>query len=164
MPEKSKVAPFDPASIPGLSSTAREAVGAVFEAMTAWQSETAKVGEKNSKQVFEKMATAATVLGWPEQVVDAARTQMQSISDMQIKAMDHVRTVWEEQLKVPHPTASADAMLSKLKSMPGPGGAGHWPNAEALQTAATAPLAMWMEFGQQWQKFWLDSMNKGQRS
>ena len=74
---------FDLGSIPGLSNKARDAVGAVFEAMTAWQSETAKLGEKNSKQVLDKMAAAAAALGWPEQIVDAARTQIQSVGEMQ---------------------------------------------------------------------------------
>ena len=162
MAEKSEARTFDPTSIPGLSSKAREAVTSVFEAMTAWQSETAKVGEKNSKQVFDKMATAAAALGWPEQIVDAARAQIQGIGDMQAKTMEQIRNAWEEQLKNPT-AASPEAMLSKLKSMPGFGSASNLPNAEALQAAATAPLALWMEFGKQWQQFWLDSLNKSNR-
>ena len=162
MAEKSEALTFDLTSIPGLSSKAREAVTSVFEAMTAWQSETAKVGEKNSKQVFDKMATAAAALGWPEQIVDAARAQIQGIGDMQAKTMEQIRNAWEEQLKNPA-AASPEAMLSKLKSMPGFGTASNLPNAEALQAAATAPLALWMEFGKQWQQFWLDSQNKSNR-
>ena len=89
----------------------------MFEAMTAWQSETAKVGEKNSKQVFDKMATAAAALGWPEQIVDAARAQMQGVGEMQTKTMEHIRHAWEEQLK--NPTApSPEAMLSKFHRCP----------------------------------------------
>jgi hypothetical protein len=48
-------ASFDPKSVPGLSDKAKEAVGAVFEAMTQWQSETTKLSEKNTKQLLEKM-------------------------------------------------------------------------------------------------------------
>ena len=59
MAKKFEARTFDPTSIPGLSSKARGAVISVFEAMTAWQSESAKLGEKNSKRVFDKMATAA---------------------------------------------------------------------------------------------------------
>ena len=162
MPQKSEAPTLDLTSIPGLSNKAREAVSAVFEAMTVWQSETAKVGEKNSKQVLDKMATAAAALGWPEQIVDAARAQIQGIGQIQAKTMEHISAAWEEQLKNPT-AASPEAMLSKLKSMPGFEPAGNWPNAEALRTAATAPLALWMEFGKQWQKFWLDSMNKTNR-
>ena len=158
---------FDPASIPGLSNEAREAVSAVFKAMTAWQSETAKLGEKNSKQVFDKMATAASALGWPEQIVDAARTQMQTIGEMQTKTMEHIRQAWEEQLKLPNAAmASPDAFLSKFQAMPNLGAAGSFPNADALRAAAAAPMALWMEFGRQWQQLWLenlDRMNKATR-
>ena len=76
---------FNPISIPGLSNDAREAVNAALKAMSAWRNETADTSQKNSKQVIEKMATAAAALGWPEQIVDAARAQMQTITEMQIK-------------------------------------------------------------------------------
>ena len=165
MPEKSQAPTFDPKSIPGLSSKAREAVTSVFEAMTAWQSETAKIGEKNSKQVFDKMATAAAALGWPEQIVDAARAQMHGIGEIQAKTMEHIRGAWEEQLKNPT-VPSPEAMLSKFPTMPNLGSAGGLPDAEGLRAAAAAPMALWMEFGKQWQQLWfetLDRMNKANR-
>jgi len=45
------------------------------------------------------MAAAAQVLGWPEQIVDASRAQMQSITKMQIQTMDQMMDAWEEQIK-----------------------------------------------------------------
>ena len=151
---------FNPMAVPGLSNKAREAVKAAFDAMSAWRNEITAASESNSQQVLDKMAKAAAALGWPEQVVDAARAQMQSIGEMHIKTMDHIIGAWEEQLKSPNPTAAPSAMLSKLNSIPGFGPAGPLPGADALQAAATAPLHLWMEFGKQWQKFWLDSMSK----
>jgi hypothetical protein len=110
------------------------------------------------------MTKAAAAFGWPAQVVDAANAQMQAVAEMQTKTMDHIRSAWEEQLRSPNPmAASPEAMLSKLKSMPAFGPAANWPNAEALQAAATAPLALWMEFGKQWQKFWTDALEKTKR-
>ena len=160
-------ASFDPASIPGLSNTAREAVSAVFDAMTTWQKETAKLGEKNSNQVLDKMATAAAALGWPQQIVEAARAQIQGVGEMQTNAMQQLRQAWEEQLKLPNATiASPEAFLSKLQTMPNLGAASSFPNAEALRAAAAAPMALWMEFGKQWQQMWLealDRVNKGNR-
>src|SRR5581483_3499911 len=111
------------------------------------------------------MATAAAALGWPKQIVDAARAQMQSITEAQTKVMEQIRSAWEAQLKLPNPTAAApDAMLSKLKAMPGFGAAGAWPNAEAFQSAATAPLAFWMDCGKQWQKFWTESLEQSSKA
>ena len=54
------------------------------------------------------MAAAAATLGWPEQVVDAARTQLQSIAELQTKTMDHMMDAWEEQVKLPNPMAADD--------------------------------------------------------
>jgi hypothetical protein len=167
MSRESEARGFDATAISGISKKAQEAVQGVFEAMTAWQSETAKVGEKNSKQVLDKMVTAAAALGWPEQIVEAARAQIQSVGEMQTKTMEHIRRAWEEQLKSPNPaTASPEAILSKLQAMPNIGAAGSLPNADALRAAAAAPMALWMEFGKQWQQLWLetlDRMNKANR-
>src|SRR5215468_9169275 len=132
---------FNATWAPKLSDEARRAVNDAFDAMSAWRIETAKNAEKNSEQVIEKLAAAARTLGWPEQIVDATRTQMQSITKMQIQTMDQMMDAWEEQIKSPNPmTGSPSAMLSKLKSLPGVSPAGSWPNASAL---ATNPMQFW---------------------
>src|SRR5262249_62185430 len=76
---------FNLMSVPGLSDEAREAVNAAFDAMSTWRIETAESSEKNSERVIEKMAAAAQALGWPEQIVDDTRAQLQSITKMQIQ-------------------------------------------------------------------------------
>ena len=70
-------------------------------------------------------------------------------------------TSWrEEQLKLPNPmTASPSAMLSRLKSMPTLGSVGHSQSADAFQMAAMNPLQMWVQFAEQWQKSWTDTMS-----
>jgi hypothetical protein len=156
---------FNAMSAPGLSSKAREAVNAAFDAMSTWRIEAANTSEKNSKIVIEKMAAAAAALGWPQQIVDAARAQMQSVTEMQIKTMDQLMDAWEEQLKLPDPTtASPSAMLSKLKSLPGFGRSGGWPNADAFQMAAMNPLQFWMQFAEQWQRAWGEAMTSWARA
>jgi len=105
------------------------------------------------------MAAAARALGWPEQVVDTIRAQMQSITKMQIQTMDQMMDAWEEQIKSPNPmTVSPSAMLSKLKSLPGISPTGSWPNASAL--AVTNPMQFWMQWAEQWQKAWADAMRR----
>jgi len=154
---------FDPMSIPGLSSRARETVNATFEAMSSWRSEVADSSEKHIKRVIENMAAAAAELGWPEQVVDAARTQLQNLTETQIRIMDQLMDAWEAQLKLPD-LASPSAAPNKLKAAPG--SPGSWP-ADAFQMGVTTPLQFWMSFAGQWQKSWTDMMtswSKGQRS
>ncbi len=141
---------FSPISIPGLSNKSREAVNAALDAMSSWRNETADASEKSGREVVEKMAEAAKALGWPEQVVETARTQIQAVAEVQIKTMDQIMDTWEEQLKLPDPTtASPSAMLSKLKSSPSlaPGD---------LQIAN--PMQVWLQFLEQSQKSWAEAM------
>jgi hypothetical protein len=148
---------FNATWAPKLSDEARRAVNDAFDAMSAWRIETAKNNEKNSEQVIEKLAAAARALGWPEQIVDATRAQMQSVTKMQIQTMDQMMDAWEEQIKSPNPmTGSPSAMLSKLTSMPGASPAGAWPSANAL--GATNPMQFWTQWMEQWQKACADAM------
>jgi hypothetical protein len=136
---------FNPMSIPGLSNKAREAVKDALDAMSDWRTEAADDSERNTKRVLEKMAAAAAALGWPEQIVDATRAQLEGIAEMQIRTIDRMMDAWEEQLKEPL-TTSPSAMLSRLNASPNFG------------SAAANPLQFWMQSVEQWQRFWTDSM------
>ena len=151
---------FNPMSVAGLSDEARQAVNTAFDAMSAWRIEIANTNEKNSEQVIEKMAAAARELGWPEQIVDATRTQFQSITKMQIQMIDQMMDIWEEQIKSPSPMTASSAMLSKLKSLPGVP-AGTWPNANTLAGAAMNPMQFWVQWAEQCQKAWADAVGVG---
>jgi hypothetical protein len=153
---------FNSMSVAGLSDEARQAVNTAFDAMSAWRIDIANSNEKNSEQVIEKMAAAARALGWPEQIVDATRAQLQSITKMQIQMMDHMMDVWEEQIKSPNPMTAPSAMLSKLKSLPGVP-AGTWPNADAFAGAAMNPMQFWVQWAEQCQKAWADAVGVGGR-
>ena len=153
MPTEERTQKFNPSSVPGLSTEARKALNAAFDAMSNWRTETVNTSEKGIEQVIEKMAAAARALGWPEQIVDATRAQMQSITKMQIQTMDRLMDAWEEQLKSPDPSA----MLSKLKSLPSFGTGGSWPSADAFQKAAMNPFQAYTQFAAQCQKAWMDA-------
>src|SRR6266566_421481 len=152
---------FEPMWASGLSDEARKAVNAAFDAMSTWRIETANNSEKNSEEVIEKMTAAARALGWPEQIVDATRAQLQSITKMQIQMIDQMMDIWEEQIKSPNPMTASSAMLSKLKSLPGALPAGTWANADAFARPAINPMQFWVQFAEQWQKAWTDAMGMG---
>ena len=93
MPNKSAGAgprSFNAMLVTNLSDEARKAVNEAFDAISNWRSETLSNSEKNSGQVIEKMAAAARALGWPEQVVDTTREQLQNITKMQIETLDRM--------------------------------------------------------------------------
>ena len=140
---------FSPTSVSGLTKEARDGVNAALKSLSDWRNELADTNEKNGKRVLEQMAAAASALGWPEQVVDAARTQLLSIAEIQIKTMDQMMDAWEEQIKMPNPmSASPSAMLSKLQSLPGVGST----------QVPTNPIQLWMQIAEQWQRTWGDAM------
>jgi hypothetical protein len=144
---------FNPTLTTGLTSEAREAVNAALKAMSTWRNELVETSEKNGKRVIEKMAAAATALGWPEPVVDVARTQLQNVAKVQIKTVDQMMDAWEEQIKLPNAmTASPSTMLVKLKSFPSLTATTSWPSAEAFQQATMTPLRFWMQLAEQSQK------------
>ena len=150
--DRSSTRKFDPMAVPGLSNEARDAVNAAFDAMSTWRTEAVNNNEKNLEQVIEKMAVAARSLGWPEQIVDATRSQMQRVTKTQIQTMDQLVDAWEEQIKSPNPTG----MLYKLNSIPGFDPAGTW--AKAAGTSAMNPMQFYMQFAEQGQKAWSDAM------
>jgi hypothetical protein len=110
--------------------------------------------EKNCKRFIEKLAATATALGWPEQIVDVLRSQMQSITEMQIKTIDRIMDTWEEQLKSPI-AASSSAMPSNAKPSPSSGAVGSPLHADVSQMTTMIPLQFWME---KWQKPWTETM------
>jgi hypothetical protein len=114
-----------------------------------------KNNEKNGEQVIEKMAEAARELGWPNQIVDAARMQMEAVVKMQVQTMDRMMDTWEEQIKSLNPSST---MLSKLTSLPNFGPVGSWPNTGNPQMAALNPFQFYIQVAQQWQKIWADAM------
>src|SRR6516164_509357 len=79
---------------PKLSDEAREAISAAFDAIADCHNEVAASSEK----VVTRIAQAARVLGWPDQVVSAMIDQMQTVTKTQIQMMDHTMEVWREQI------------------------------------------------------------------
>jgi len=144
-------------SMPELSNEARDAVKAALDAISTWRIEITNNNEKNCKRVIEKMAAAAAALGWPEQFVETSRAQMQSLTEMQTKAIDRIMDTWEQQLKSPI-AAPPSATPSSTKLSSGSRVVGSSPNGDITQIMAMAPFQFWMGLAEQWQKPWTDAM------
>jgi hypothetical protein len=130
-------------------------VNAAFDAISTWRTETVNTSEKNFDRVIDKMAAAARALGWPEEIADYTRAQMQGIIKMQIQMIDQIMDAWEEQIKSPN---SSSAILLKLKSLPSLSAAGGWPGSATSQMATFNPLGIYIQMAQQWQKACADTM------
>jgi len=162
MPSTSQVHPrkFDLMTASGLSDDAREAVNAAFDAMSDWRTEAAESNERHLTKVIDKMAAAARALGWPEEIVDATRAQMQNIAKMQTQTMDQMMDAWEEQIKAPNPMAGGpSAMLSRLNSLSSFGPTAAQQSAFGSGVDAMNPFKFWANVAEQWQKASADAMS-----
>jgi len=123
---------------PKLSDEAREAISAAFDAIADCHNEVAASSEK----VVTRIAQAARVLGWPDQVVSAMIDQMQTVTKTQIQMMDHTMEVWREQ----------------IKSWPSRSPPDNWLDAEAFKAMSVNTAQFWTRMGEQWQKNWAQMM------
>jgi hypothetical protein len=131
-----------------LSRDAREAIKAVFDALSEWRDEVSTSTERNSEALLDKMAAAARALGWPKELVDASHRQLVQASKAQMHIIDQLMDAWEKQLTGPAP----DQFLAQLRTLPtgGFGGApGSMPN----------PFGFWMQAAETWQRNWASAMS-----
>lgn len=155
----------------GLSDEARKAAGAAFDALAQWRDQMARANEEYSSKVFEQMAQASRAMGWPENMIDSARAQMQEASRMQLQMMDQLMDAWSKQLKSPNVSmASPNEFMEQMKKFQQMGmnampGASSMP--PGMSGMAMAPFQMWMQAAEMWQRnmasamsMWTDNLNK----
>ena len=168
---------FNSAAFSALGDDQRKAMTAAFDAMSNWRQELNSMQEKNSAAVFDKMSSAAKQLGWPAEMVDMTRQQMQGVAKMQSQAIEQVMDVWEKQATQP----GAKFEMPKFPGMPGMpgmptfpgmpsfggmGGGGMFPGmpdmSSMMGNAGSNPMMMpmqiWMQAADMWQKSFQQAM------
>lgn len=152
-------------SAQGMTDEARKAANAAFEALSQWRDDMAKANETYSNKVFDQMAQASRAMGWPENMIDAARDQMQEASRMQLQMMDQLMDTWSKQVKSPDMSMASPAdfmeQFKKFQQMgmggsPGMPGFGQMPG---MNNMAMAPFQMWMQAAEMWQRNMASAMS-----
>jgi hypothetical protein len=69
---------------------ARDAIEAVFDALSKWRDEIGASTERHSETVLDKMAYAARALGWPNELVDASHKHLVQASKAQMQTIDQL--------------------------------------------------------------------------
>jgi predicted O-linked N-acetylglucosamine transferase (SPINDLY family) len=128
-----------------LDREGREALNAVFDALSAWREEVAASTARYSQTVLDKMAAAATAMGRPKEVVETSRKHFEQASKMQTNMIDQLMDAWQEQLKSPMP----GPFNVQLRRFPGMG-----LGASQNSTFQIAPVQLWMEAAEAWQRNW----------
>jgi hypothetical protein len=140
----------------------RKTFNAVFDAMSAWRDELAALTERNADVVFDRMSTAAKKVGWPEDLVDATRDQLQQASKLQLGMIDQITDAWQQQVKGPAAVTSPADFMKNFPQWPGmqaggnPFAPGGFPNFGSLP--AGNPMQFWMQAAEMWQKSWANAM------
>ena len=136
----------------------REAVNDFFDTLSKWRDEVASSTERYNEVILEKMVTAASAMGWPREVVEASRVYLVQASKMQTHMIDQLMDAWQAQVKSP----MSSQFVAQLQSYPG---VGFGPSS------GNAPVQLWMEAAQMWQRnwasafsMWTDAGNRAQRS
>ena len=162
----------------GIPEEAQKALTGAFDALTGWREDIAAAAERNGTAVFDKMGTAAKAMGWPAELVDLTRQQMQQGSKMQLQLMDQVMDVWEQQIKAPGtmPTMPGMPTMPTMPGMPGMPGMPKFENPFAAMpgmagmmgpggipgmpdfSGMTNPMQFWMQAAEMWQKNWATAM------
>lgn len=148
------------ASAPGLNDDARNAVNSAFEAMNEWRGQLATLTERNSDQVFEQMTAAAKAAGWPTELVDVTRQQIQGATRMQMQMVDQVMEVWERQITSPGSgLATGNAFTDSVKNLQSTFPGGNGLPAFDMNAGPMAPLQFWMQAADMWQKSWQQALS-----
>jgi hypothetical protein len=131
-----------------LPREARDAIEAVFDALSKWRDDIGESTERYSETVLEKMADAARALGWPKELVDASHKHLVQASKAQMQTIDQLMDAWKKQLTSP----AADQFMAQLRTLPGAG-------FDLTPEAMSNPLAFWMQTAEMWQRNWQSAMS-----
>jgi hypothetical protein len=155
-PSASKITAFSPQ---GLSDEARRAVNAAFDAMSEWRNEVSASSDRYTGKVMDKMSEAARIMGWPDALISATKTHLQQTSRMQTQMIDQFMDAWQQQLKSPGSPVQLPTFpglqLPGMPNMQMPG----MPGMGQLGSMPMAPLQMWLQFADMWQKSFSQAMS-----
>jgi hypothetical protein len=128
-----------------LPREAREAIKAVFEALSEWRDEVGATTERYSETVLDKMADAARALGWPKELVDASHRHLTQASKAQMLLIEQMMQAWEKQLT----SATPDQFMAQLRTLPSMG----------FGATPSTPLDFWMQAAEMWQRNWESALS-----
>src|ERR1700730_10476362 len=129
-----------------LPRDAREAIEAVFDALSKWRDEIGASTERYCETVLDKMADAARALGWPKELVDASHKHLVHASKAQMQTIDQLMDAWKKQLTAPE----VNQFMAQLRA---------YPTAGFGTLPVSSPLDLWMQTAEMWQRNWQSAMS-----
>jgi hypothetical protein len=147
---------LDVQSLTSLSSEARQAVTAAFDAVAHWRNEIAAANERCLTKVLDQVADAHRALGWPEQVTAAVKEHFLKTSKIQSDMIEQAMDVWQQQLKSQNTRPVVPGFIFQA---PAPSQF-TVPVSEMMRLSemTLAPFKLWMEAAETWQRTWMTAV------
>jgi hypothetical protein len=136
----------DFANIPGMTKEMREAIVAVFDALSNWRNEIETANERCLGRVLDRTSAIARSMGWPDQAIRTTREYLEKTSKVQVEMIDQIMGGWKSQLK--SGTAPMAVPSTFTPQIPGA-----MPEFNPL-----APWNFWLQAAEMWQRTWMPDM------
>jgi len=143
-----------------LSNDARQAVTAALQALSKWQDELAAANERCLAKALDQTSAAARAVGWPDHVINATRDHLLNASKMQTQVIGQVTALWEKQLEPSaSPTAVPRNLFDQMRRLPSSSFPGPMPEMLGVGGQPFAPMLLWMQTAELWQRNWMSAMS-----
>ena len=144
------------------SQDAQNAFNAVIDAFSQWREDIAKAAEKNSSKVYDELASAAEVMGWPHEFVEGVRAQLDKTTELQLQMIDQAMDAWVRQAKSSIPTpVGLDSFTSQVPMLKNPffdmGRMSSGSPRIDPMSAMMNPMQAWVQTAEFWQNAWLQA-------
>jgi hypothetical protein len=140
------------------SNDARPAVAAAVQALSKWQDEIAAANERCLSKVVDETSAAARAVGWPDHVIKATRDQLLNASKAQSQVIEQVTELWKKQLESPRAPVPG-RLFDQMQRVPGTTHLGAMPEAFGVGGQPFAPMLLWMQAAEMWQRQWMSAMS-----
>ena len=142
------------------SNEARQAVAAVLQALSKWQDELAAANERCLAKVLDQTSAAARAVGWPDHVINATRDQLLGASQMQTQAIEQITALWKKQLEsTTSPMPLPRSLFDPTQRLPSSNNPGSMQEMFAIGGQPFAPMFLWMQTAEMWQRNWMSAMS-----
>jgi hypothetical protein len=167
MPKKkrssSKTKKSEGPQMPALGSKeAQDAFKAGIGALSQWREDVARTADKNASKVYGELASAAEAMGWPEEVVEGIRAQLDKTTELQLHMIDQAMDAWVQQVKSPMATPPGlESFTSQVPILQNPlfdlgkTSSGR-PDIDPM-AAMMNPMQAWVQTAEFWQNAWLQA-------
>lgn len=153
----------DAPQTPALASQeAQNAFNAVIDALSQWREDIARAAEKNSSRVYDELAAAARVMGWPDEAVEGVRAQLDKTTELQLQMIDQAMDAWVHQVKSPIAAPPGlEGFASQVPMLQNP-----FFDMDAVSlgrprvdpmSAMMNPMQAWVQAAEFWQNAWLQA-------